>query len=75
MIGHKELISRVNLTCEKYGISVLKYIFDDSYSRVIKNNFTKGCAVQDGLTDSGRVLLENNISQNKTLLNLMLRAF
>ena len=32
IIGHKDLISRVKVTCEKYGISFLKYIFDDSYS-------------------------------------------
>ena len=56
MFGHKYLISRVKLTCEKSGIPLLKYIFDDSYSRVIKDNFTKGCAVQDVLTNS--LLLE-----------------
>ena len=49
MFGHRYLISRVKLTCEKYGISLLKYIFDDYYSRVIKDYFTKGCAVQDVL--------------------------
>ena len=75
MLSHRDLTSRVKLTCEKYGISFLKYIFDDSYSRVVRNNFTKGCAVQDGLTDSVRLLLENNNPQNRTLLNLMLRAF
>ena len=32
IIGHKDLISRVKVTCEKYGISFLKYVFDDSYS-------------------------------------------
>ena len=37
MFGHRDLISRVKLTCKKYGISLLKYIFDDSYSRVIRN--------------------------------------
>ena len=47
MFGHNDLISRVKPTCEKYGISFLKYIFDDSYSQIIKNNFTRGCAVQD----------------------------
>ena len=31
MLGHRDLISRVKLTCKKYGISLLKYIFDDSY--------------------------------------------
>ena len=75
MFGHKDLISRVKLTCKKYGIFLLKYIFDDSYSRVVRNNFTKGCAVQDGLTDSVRLLLGNNNPQNRILLNLMLRAF
>ena len=50
MFGHKDLISSVKLTCEKYGISFLKYIFDDSYLRVVKNNFTKGYAVQYGLS-------------------------
>ena len=39
MICHKDLISRVKLTCEMYGISSLKYIFDDSFSRVAENNF------------------------------------
>ena len=75
MFGHRDLISRVKLTCKKYGISLLKYIFDDSYSPVVQNNFMKGCAVQDGLTDSVRLLSGNNNPQNKILLNLMLRAF
>ena len=37
--------------------------------------FTKRCAVQDGLTDSVRLILGNNNPQNRILLNLMLRAF
>ena len=41
IIGQKDLIFKVKLTCEKYGISVLKHIFYDYYSRDIKNNFTK----------------------------------
>ena len=34
MIDHKDLISRVNLTQSfaKYGISLLRYIFNDFYS-------------------------------------------
>ena len=32
MIRHDDLISRVKLTCEKYGISFLKYIFDDLFA-------------------------------------------
>ena len=75
MFGHRGLISKVKLTCKKYGISLLKYIFDDSYSRVVRNNFTKGCAVQDRLTDSVRLLLGNNNPQNIILLNLILHAF
>ena len=38
MIGHKHLIARVRLTCEKH--SFLKYIFDDCYSRVANKQFT-----------------------------------
>ena len=72
MFCHRDLISRVKLTCKKYGISLLKYIFDDSSDR---HCFTKGCAVQDGLTDSVRLFLGNNNPQNRILLNLMLRAF
>ena len=75
MLGPRDLISRVKLTCEKYGISLLNYIFDDSYSRVVRNNFTKGCAVQDGLTDSVCLLLGNINPQNGILLNLMIRSF
>ena len=75
MVGHSDLISRVKLPCKKYGISFLIYIFDDSYSRVVRNNFTKGCAVQDDLTESVRLLLGNNNAQNKILLNLVLRTF
>ena len=67
MFGHKDLISRVKMTCKKYGISFLKYIFDDSYSRVVKINITKGVAVQDHLTDSVRLLLGNTNPQNRTL--------
>ena len=77
MSGHRDQISRVKLSCKKYGISLLKYIFDDSYSRVVRNNFTKrkGCAIhmiQEGLTDSVRLLLGNNNPQNRILLNLTL---
>ena len=34
------LIPRVKLACEKHGSFFLKYIFHDSYSRVVRNNFT-----------------------------------
>ena len=74
MVGHKDCM--VHVTRGKYDISFLKYIFEGSYSRVAKNNFTKGNAVQDtSLTDSTRQLLENNHPQNTILLNLMLRCF
>ena len=75
MFGHRDLISRVKLTYKKYGISLLQYNFDDSYSRVVRSNVTRGCAVQEGLTDSVRLLLGNNNAQNRILLNLMLHAF
>ena len=55
MFSHKDLISRIKLTCEKYDIlSFQKYIFDVSYSRVVKNNFTKKYAVLDDPADSVR---------------------
>ena len=65
MFGHRDLISRFMLTCKNHcSLSFLKYIFPDTYSRVVRNNCTKGCAVQDGLTDSVRLLLGNNNPQN-----------
>ena len=73
--GHKDLIYRGKLTCKKYGISFMKYIFADTYSPVVRKIFTKECAIQNGLTDSVRLLLKNNNPQNRILLNLMLRAF
>ena len=41
IIEHKDLNSLVKLTCEKYIIFVLKYIFDASYSRAVRIFFYK----------------------------------
>ena len=43
---------------KKYDISFLKNIFDYYYSRVVENDFTKGYAVQNGLTGSVYNFLE-----------------
>ena len=69
MFGHRALISRVKLTCEKNGISFLKYI-DDDYFRVLSRIILrKGCA------ESVRLLLGNKKSQNRIFLKLMLHGF
>ena len=48
-------------------------MFDDSYSRVNTNIFTKGNAVLN-VTDSVRQRLENNNPQDRILSNLKLHA-
>ena len=73
--GHTDLIARVKVTCKKYDISFMKYIFDTSYSQSVRNDLKKMYTVEDGVTDSVRQLLLRHDPYSRVLLNLLLRAF
>ena len=72
--GHRDLVSRVNDTCIKYGISLVKYLYDDSYANIMKRAM-KHFPVNDGLVDSIRHLLAFYNPYTTNVLNLLLLPF
>ena len=56
LIGHTDLLSRVNKICVKHNVSFFRYIFDKQYSNSVLKGM-KSFPVRDGLTDCVRHLL------------------
>ena len=71
---YENLISRVSSVCSGNDIQFLKYIFNDSYSRMCRRELKKFPS-NDGLADSCRVLLKNYNFCDKEMLKLLLSPF
>ena len=72
--GHNNLVTRVMSICDKYTFSLIKYVFDNNYSKVCKTNI-KAFTVADGVVDSVAHLLNNFSCQNREMLRLLLWPF
>ncbi len=69
------LLSRVQHICGKYDVQFLKYIFDRDYSSQVKRRLKMSNLVNDGLSDSVRLLLISCDPYDKMLLNMLLIPF
>ena len=74
--GHGNLINRVRAACDKHGISMIKYIFDDNYVKRSKLKI-KAFGTDDGVIDSAAFLLSNfnNNNNNRQMLQQLLLLF
>ena len=72
--GQKDLLSRVNITCLKHNISLVRYLCDADYARLQKHLVTR-FPINDGVIDSVRHLLNFKNPHSKIMLNLLLSPF
>ena len=72
--GLDNLINRVWAVCDKHGISMMKYIFDDNYVKRCKLKI-KTFATDDGVIDSTAFLLSNFNNNNRQILQQLLLPF
>ena len=71
--SHKDLISRVNVTCHKYGLSLVKYLCDDVYAAKHRHSMKRYST--DGLVGSVKYMLSAASHFNRQLLNMLLSSF
>jgi len=71
LVGHSNLVTRVNSICDMYGISMLRYICNDGYANKCKTGI-KGFVKCDGIIDSTSYLLHNFSNENREVLKLLL---
>ena len=74
MCGHDNLINRVRAVCDKHGMFMMKYIFDDNYVKRCKLKI-KTFATNDGVIDSAAFLLSNFNNNNRQMLQQLLLSF
>ncbi len=68
-----ELLDDISKTCQKYDISLIRYLLDDSYTLLSNRKMKVFC--DDGLVDSIRQCLYALNDTNRTLVNLLLSPF
>lgn len=74
MSKHTSLLANSKVIADDIGISLMQYIFDDSYANAQKNRITH--TDPNGLTDSLRFLLNNySDPQAQVLTSLLLKPF
>ncbi len=66
------IAGRTLIQCKRENVSIVKYLYDDSFGRKIKSQ--KFPAVENGLVDSIKQILVNGF-YNPYLLNLLLSPF
>ena len=74
MIGHNDLISRCKNICQNNGISMWKFVFDDKYTNICKNQL-KYFSKCDGVVDSIHYLLQNYNGVNRQMVQMLLLPF
>ena len=72
---HDDLVHRAHNSCNKYGISFIKYILDDNYALHSKKQIKQCFPTNDGYTDSVRQLLLSADPYDKMVLNMLLMPF
>ena len=71
---HHNLISRVQLICDNHNVSLLKYVFDNTYANHCKSKI-KAFKTYDGIIDSAAHLLTDFNAHNRDLLRQLLWPF
>ena len=66
------IVGRTTLECHKEKISLINYMYDDNYARMVKSK--QSTTESDGLVDSIKQVLVNGF-YNPYLLNLLLSPF
>ena len=63
---HHNLVSRVQLICDNHNVSLLKYVFDNTYANHCKYKI-KAFKTSDGIIDSAAHLLTDFNAHNRVV--------
>ena len=67
---HHNLVSRVQLICDNHNVSLLKYVFDNTYANHCKSKI-KAFKTSDGVVDSAAHLLTDFTPVSMAFLMLL----
>ena len=71
---HTHIVTRIRHTCQKYDISLVKFLCNDKYGLAVKQKIKK-FPVNDGVVDSVKQLVSFRSVYNTQILNLILSPF
>jgi hypothetical protein len=69
----RNILARISSTCDRYEISLVKYICNEQYITTMKSSIKK--YAEDGIADSISFMLQNLSSQTRPVINALLSSF
>ena len=69
------LVDRSSKFCEEYGLNLMRYLLNKGYFNMVNNKLKRHLEGIDGIVDSIRSLVYSYLSENRYILNTMLKAF
>jgi hypothetical protein len=69
----RNILARISSTCDRYEISLVKYICNEQYITTMKSSIKK--YAEDGIADSISFMLQNLSSQTRPVINALLSPF